>query len=158
MNITITQSASNKIAELLAEENNPAMRLRMYVQGGGCSGMSYGFAMDEELNEDDFEIRRLEKLLKIDSKKNKEVSAAKLNKEFEENEGISGGFGSFLMSLDNLTESINHGASTKPYFSPTSKHIDMDINVSFKITLSMIERTFDMSGNELNEFPRFTHI
>lgn len=67
MNITITQSASNKIAELLAEENNPAMRLRMYVQGGGCSGMSYGFAMDEELNEDDFEIPSGETTVRVDS-------------------------------------------------------------------------------------------
>ena len=56
MNITITPSASVKITELLADENNPAVHLRMYVQGGGCSGMSYGFAMDEEHNEDDFEI------------------------------------------------------------------------------------------------------
>jgi iron-sulfur cluster insertion protein len=56
MNITITEAASNKIAELLAEENNPAIQLRMFVQGGGCSGFSYGFALDEEKNEDDFEV------------------------------------------------------------------------------------------------------
>ena len=56
MNITITESAQGKIAEILSEENNPALRLRMFVQGGGCSGMSYGFSLDEEKNEDDFEI------------------------------------------------------------------------------------------------------
>ena len=56
MNITITDSAQGKIAEILSEENNPSLRLRMFVQGGGCSGMSYGFSLDEEKNEDDFEI------------------------------------------------------------------------------------------------------
>lgn len=56
MNITITESAQGKIAEILSEENNPSLRLRMFVQGGGCSGMSYGFSLDEEKNEDDFEI------------------------------------------------------------------------------------------------------
>jgi iron-sulfur cluster insertion protein len=67
MNITITQAASDKIAELLAEENNPAIRLRMYVQGGGCSGMSYGFAMDEEQNEDDWEVPAGETTVRVDS-------------------------------------------------------------------------------------------
>jgi iron-sulfur cluster insertion protein len=56
MNITISESASNKIADILAEENNPAIHLRMFVQGGGCSGFSYGFTLDEEVNEDDWEI------------------------------------------------------------------------------------------------------
>lgn len=56
MNLTITESAKNKIDELLTEENNPNMRLRMYVQGGGCSGFSYGFSLDEEKTDDDFEI------------------------------------------------------------------------------------------------------
>jgi iron-sulfur cluster insertion protein len=56
MNITITEAASTKIAEILAEENNPAIQLRMFVQGGGCSGFSYGFALDEDKNDDDWEI------------------------------------------------------------------------------------------------------
>lgn len=54
--ITITESASFKIADIIAEENNPDLKLRMYVQGGGCSGFSYGFILDEGKNEDDFEI------------------------------------------------------------------------------------------------------
>ena len=54
--LTITEAAQTKITDLLLEENNPAIRLRMYVQGGGCSGMSYGFTLDEVMNEDDFEI------------------------------------------------------------------------------------------------------
>jgi len=54
--LTVTEAAQTKITDILLEENNPAIRLRMYVQGGGCSGMSYGFTLDEEQNEDDFEI------------------------------------------------------------------------------------------------------
>ncbi len=54
--ITITESAKTKILDLLAEENNPDLALRTFVQGGGCSGMSYGFTFDEITNEDDFEV------------------------------------------------------------------------------------------------------
>jgi len=54
--ITITQSAKTKILDLLAEEGNPNLNLRTFVQGGGCSGMSYGFTFDEIMNEDDFEL------------------------------------------------------------------------------------------------------
>jgi iron-sulfur cluster insertion protein len=54
--INITETATAKIADLLMEENNPKLFLRTFVQGGGCSGFSYGFTFDEEKNEDDFEI------------------------------------------------------------------------------------------------------
>ena len=54
--IEITESAKTKILDLLAEENNPNLSLRTFVQGGGCSGMSYGFTLETEQNEDDFEI------------------------------------------------------------------------------------------------------
>jgi iron-sulfur cluster insertion protein len=54
--IDITSSAKNKIVDLLVEENNPELKLRTFVQGGGCSGFSYGFTFDEEVNEDDFEV------------------------------------------------------------------------------------------------------
>jgi iron-sulfur cluster insertion protein len=54
--ITITDSAVTKIKDILAEENNPNIKLRVFVQGGGCSGMQYGFTLDEVANEDDFDI------------------------------------------------------------------------------------------------------
>ena len=54
--IDITESAKNKIKDILYDEGNPKMSLRTFVQGGGCSGFSYGFTLDEEQNEDDFEI------------------------------------------------------------------------------------------------------
>ena len=52
--ITISESAKTKIKDLLYEEGNPNLALRTFVQGGGCSGFSYGFTLDEEQNEDDF--------------------------------------------------------------------------------------------------------
>jgi len=54
--ITLTESAKTKIQDLIYEEGNPALMLRTFVQGGGCSGFSYGFTFDEIQNEDDFEI------------------------------------------------------------------------------------------------------
>jgi len=54
--ITVTESAKTKITDLLAEEGNPNLFLRTFVQGGGCSGFSYGFTFDEIQNDDDFEM------------------------------------------------------------------------------------------------------
>jgi iron-sulfur cluster insertion protein len=54
--VEITESAKSKIVDLLLEENTPGLSLRTFVQGGGCSGFSYGFAFDEVVNEDDFEV------------------------------------------------------------------------------------------------------
>jgi iron-sulfur cluster insertion protein len=54
--IDITESAKNKIKDILYDEGDPNMALRTFVQGGGCSGFSYGFTLDDEQNEDDFEI------------------------------------------------------------------------------------------------------
>lgn len=65
--ITITESAQNKILEILQEENDPDLRLRMFVQGGGCAGFSYGFTLDKELAEDDFEIPAGSTTILVDS-------------------------------------------------------------------------------------------
>jgi iron-sulfur cluster insertion protein len=54
--IEITESAREKIVDILIDENNPNAVLRTFVQGGGCSGFSYGFTIDETQNEDDFEF------------------------------------------------------------------------------------------------------
>lgn len=54
--ITISEAAKLKILDILAEENNPKISLRTFVQGGGCSGFSYGFTLEEEKAEDDFEF------------------------------------------------------------------------------------------------------
>jgi iron-sulfur cluster insertion protein len=54
--IEITEAAKIKIIDLLSEENDPTLKLRTFVQGGGCSGFSYGFTFDNEQNDDDFEF------------------------------------------------------------------------------------------------------
>ena len=48
-----TDNAANKVTELIEEEGNPALKLRVFVTGGGCSGFQYGFTFDEEVAEDD---------------------------------------------------------------------------------------------------------
>jgi len=65
--ITVTESAKTKILDLLAEEGNPDLFLRTFVQGGGCSGMSYGFTFDEVMNEDDFEMPLSQSKILIDA-------------------------------------------------------------------------------------------
>jgi len=54
--ITVTDNAKQRIVDLLIDENNPNTFIRIYVEGGGCSGMQYGFMFDTELNEDDFVV------------------------------------------------------------------------------------------------------
>ena len=65
--IEITESAVEKILDLLLEENNPNLKLRTFVQGGGCSGFQYGFTFDVEQNEDDFVITKQGMTLLIDA-------------------------------------------------------------------------------------------
>ena len=54
--IDFTAAAAAKVRELIAEEGNPALKLRVYIQGGGCSGFQYGFEFDENRAEDDLAV------------------------------------------------------------------------------------------------------
>lgn len=65
--IIITDSACQKIADLIIDENKPGICLRTFVQGGGCSGFQYGFTFDEQINEDDFVIEKPGFKLLVDS-------------------------------------------------------------------------------------------
>jgi len=56
--IIFTEAASRKAKELISEEENPALKLRVYVTGGGCSGFQYGFTFDETQADDDLVIER----------------------------------------------------------------------------------------------------
>ena len=49
-------AAAHKVRELIAEENNPELKLRVYISGGGCSGFQYGFTFDEQRAEDDLAL------------------------------------------------------------------------------------------------------
>ena len=55
--LQFTSAAAAKVRELVAEEGNAALKLRVYIQGGGCSGFQYGFEFDEEQGEDDLAVR-----------------------------------------------------------------------------------------------------
>ncbi|WP_290872569.1 iron-sulfur cluster insertion protein ErpA [Aquabacterium sp.] len=56
--LNFSANAAAKVAELIAEENNPELKLRLYVTGGGCSGFQYGFAFDDKIADDDTSISR----------------------------------------------------------------------------------------------------
>jgi iron-sulfur cluster insertion protein len=56
--IVITDSVIKKVYELILEENDPNLKLRIFVQGGGCSGFQYGFTFDETSNDDDFQFEK----------------------------------------------------------------------------------------------------
>jgi len=54
--ITLSESAVARVQDILAEENQPDLKLRVFVQGGGCSGMQYGFTLDQDIGEDDWAL------------------------------------------------------------------------------------------------------
>ena len=54
--INVTENCVKKVQELITEEGNPDLKLRVFVQGGGCSGFQYGFTFDELKNDDDFDL------------------------------------------------------------------------------------------------------
>ncbi|WMQ74324.1 MAG: Iron-sulfur cluster insertion protein ErpA [Sodalis sp.] len=58
--------AANKVKNLIADEDNPNLKLRVYITGGGCSGFQYGFAFDDTVNEDDFTIEKQGVALVVD--------------------------------------------------------------------------------------------
>ncbi len=65
--IIFTENAALKVGELIAEEGNEDLMLRVYVQGGGCSGLQYGFTFDETANEDDTQVEKNGVKVLIDS-------------------------------------------------------------------------------------------
>ncbi len=65
--LVFTDSAADKVKQLIEEEGNPALKLRVFVQGGGCSGFQYGFTFDEDTNEDDTTMTKNGVTLLIDS-------------------------------------------------------------------------------------------
>ena len=77
--ITITETCYAKVADLLAEENKPGLCLRVFVQGGGCSGFQYGFTFDEDQAEDDFVIEERDIKILVDSMSYQYLVGATIN-------------------------------------------------------------------------------
>ena len=64
--LTFTDAAAQKVKSLITEEENPALKLRVYITGGGCSGFQYGFTFDEKANEGDLTVENAGAQLVID--------------------------------------------------------------------------------------------
>jgi iron-sulfur cluster insertion protein len=64
--LNFSSSAAAKVAELIAEEGNPNLKLRVFISGGGCSGFQYGFTFDEKLEDGDTQVRNEGVTLLID--------------------------------------------------------------------------------------------
>jgi iron-sulfur cluster insertion protein len=107
--IDLQASAVTKLRELIAEEGNPDLKLRIFVQGGGCSGMQYGFTFDEEQNEDDFDLEFDGVGLLVDSMSAQYLQGAKI-KYTEDAMGAS-------FSIDNpqAQTTCGCGSSFNPY-------------------------------------------
>lgn len=107
--INITDNAKAKILDLLAEENNPALALRTFVQGGGCSGMQYGFTFDEVMNDDDFEFPLSEKCrVLVDAMSMQYLTGA----EIDYKDDLDGS--RFAISNPNASSSCGCGSSFSP--------------------------------------------
>lgn len=76
--MTLDESAVIKLKDILAEENNPRAKLRVFVQGGGCSGFQYGFTLDEDQNEDDFDFAYDNVTVLVDSMSMQYLQGAKI--------------------------------------------------------------------------------
>ena len=107
--IELTKNAKIKIKELLLEENNPNLKLRIFVQGGGCSGMQYGFTFDQDIAEDDFALSIDGVELLVDSMSNQYLEGAKIDYK----EDIMGS--SFSIDNPNAQTSCGCGSSFSPY-------------------------------------------
>ena len=105
MPLVFTDSAVAKVADLIAEEGNPDLKLRVFVQGGGCSGFQYGFTFDEAVNEDDTLITKDNVTLLIDSMSFQYLVGA----EIDYKEDINGS--QFVIKNPNATTTCGCGSS-----------------------------------------------
>ena len=106
----IDQSAIEKLKDLLLEENNPDLKFRIFVQGGGCSGMQYGFTFDEVHNEDDFDFKFETLTVLVDAMSMSYLDGAKIRWD----DGIMGA--SFVIENPNATTTCGCGSSFSPGF------------------------------------------
>ena len=103
--LEFTPQAAAKVAELIVEEGNPDLKLRLYVTGGGCSGFSYGFAFDDQVAEDDTLIVTAGVALVVDAMSQQYVLGARVD--FED--GLEGS--RFVIHNPNAQSTCGCGSS-----------------------------------------------
>jgi iron-sulfur cluster insertion protein len=103
--LVFTDSAAGKVKELVDEEGNPELKLRVFVQGGGCSGFQYGFTFDEVVNEDDTQMSKNGVTLLIDAMSLQYLMGA----EIDYKEDLQGA--QFVIKNPNATTTCGCGSS-----------------------------------------------
>ena len=103
--INFTDAAANKVKDLIIYEQNPNLKLRVFVTGGGCSGFQYGFTFDEEVNEDDTKMVKNDVTLLIDAMSYQYLVGA----EIDYSDGLEGA--QFVIKNPNATSSCGCGNS-----------------------------------------------
>ena len=103
--LVFTDSAAGKVKELIEEEGNPSLKLRVFVTGGGCSGFQYGFTFDEEVAEDDTTMEKNGVTLLIDPMSYQYLVGA----EVDYSEGLEGS--QFVIRNPNAASTCGCGSS-----------------------------------------------
>jgi iron-sulfur cluster insertion protein len=103
--IIFTEAAASKVASLIAEEGNPDLMLRVYIQGGGCSGFQYGFSFDENESEGDTKVVTGGVTLLVDPMSMQYLMGA----EVDYTEGLQGA--QFIIRNPNATTTCGCGSS-----------------------------------------------
>ena len=103
--LVFTESAASKVKELIDEEGNTELKLRVFVSGGGCSGFQYGFTFDEEINEDDAQVDKNGVKLLIDAMSYQYL----VGSEVDDQEGSDGA--QFVIKNPNATSTCGCGSS-----------------------------------------------
>ena len=103
--LVFTDSAADKVKQLVEEEGNPDLKLRVFVQGGGCSGFQYGFTFDEVVNEDDTPMTKNGVTLLIDAMSLQYLMGA----EIDYKEDLQGA--QFVIKNPNATSTCGCGSS-----------------------------------------------
>ena len=103
--LNFTDSAALKVKQLIQEEKNDALMLRIFIQGGGCSGFQYGFTFDEEVNEDDTQMLKNDVTLLIDAMSYQYLVGA----EIDYSDGLEGA--QFVIKNPNATTTCGCGSS-----------------------------------------------
>ena len=103
--LLFTENAASKVKQLIEEEGNNSLNLRVFVSGGGCSGFQYGFTFDELINEDDTVMEKNGVQLLIDAMSFQYLTGA----EIDYTEGLDGA--QFVIKNPNATSTCGCGSS-----------------------------------------------